>query len=57
MAKKEEELNAVEIFGALFVACAASAAAVGLVLRKLSDKKPVFYGYQTSREEINELFK
>jgi hypothetical protein len=56
--KKESELNAVETFGALGVVCAASAVAVGLLLKKLTqEKKPKFYGYQTSREELNDLMK
>lgn len=55
--KKESELNAVETFIMFGVACAAGAVAVGLALKKLTTKKSVFYGYQSSREEIESLMK
>ena len=50
--KKESELNAVETFAMLGFACAAGAVTVGLALKKLTTKKSVFYGYQSTREEI-----
>jgi hypothetical protein len=55
--KKQSELNAVETFTMLGVACAAGAVTVGLVLRKLTTTKVFNYGHRSTHEEIVEFVK
>lgn len=55
--KKESELNAVETFTMLGVACAAGAVTVGLVLKKLTTVKVVNYGHHSTHKEIMEFVK